>query len=247
MKPMLALWKAELLRTMRDRRFFLFTLAMPIIFYVIFINQNGAGARIGGTTWGAYFMVSMASFGIVGSSVNTLGVRLSAERKSGWVRWLRTTPLSPLGYALTKTLTQLTLSLLIVCVVFLFAHFTQQVSIPAVKWGEITLWLWLGSLPFATLGVLIGMAGNAAQVLGSLVYLALSMLGGLWTPIQVLPKTMQEIAKWTPTYHFARPAWRLLAGQGVQWSDIGVMAVWAVVFIALSALVQRRVDARAES
>ena len=246
MKAMFSQWKAELLRTARDRRFFLLTLGMPVAFYLIFINQQGGDVKIAGTFWGEYFMVSMAAFGVLGSSVNTFGVRLAAERKSGWVRFLRTTPLSSVGYALVKTFTQLTLSLFIVIVIFAVAHFSQNVDLAPARWLEILAWLWLGSLPFAALGVLIGMAGNAAQVLGTLVYLVLSMLGGLMTPVQVLPKTMQQIARWMPTYHFARPAWNLLAGRSVQWSDAAILLAYSMLFIALAALVQRRVDSRPE-
>ena len=197
MRAALNYWKYELIRTMRDRRFFLLTLGMPVIFYFVFINQQGGALRIAGTFWSHYFMVSMASFGVVGSSINTLGVRLAAERQSGWVRYLRTTPLSSFGYALAKILTQLTLSLLIILCIFLVAHFSQNVSLSGGAWLAITLWLWIGSLPFAALGVFIGLTGNAAQPLGTLMYLVASMLGGLWTPIQVLPSVMQTIAKWT--------------------------------------------------
>ena len=247
MRALLAQYKAELLRTSRDRRFFTLTLGMPIVFYLIFIHQVGRGVQVGGTAWGAYFMVSMAAFGVVGSSVNTLGVRLAAERQSGWVRWLRTTPLSSTGYALAKTFTQLTLSLLIVAAVFLVAHVSQAVALPAGRWLEITLWLWLGSLPFAALGVLIGMAGSAAQVLGTLAYLAMAMLGGLWTPVQALSRTMRTIAEWMPTYHFARPAWDILAGRSVHWSDAAILLGYAALFTAAAAFIQRRLDARAQS
>lgn len=246
MKALLSQWKADLLRTSRDRRFFLLTLGMPLIFYFIFINQEGSHLKLAGTLWSAYFMVSMAAFGVVGSSVNTLAVRLAAERQNGWVKWLRTTPLSSTGYAVAKIFTQLTLSLLIVAIVFLVAHFSQNVTLSVAQWVEITLWMWLGSLPFAALGVLIGMAGNAAQILGTLTYLVLSMLGGLWTPIQALPQTMQDIAKWMPTYNFAHPAWQILAGQSIDWNDILVLIGYALVFTAIAGLLQRRLDSRTQ-
>ncbi len=246
MKPMLALWKGELLRTARDRRFFTLTLGMPIAFYFIFINQVGTNVQIAGTFWSEYFMVSMAAFGVVGSSVNTLAVRLATERKSGWVRFLRTTPLSSVGYTVAKILTQLTLSLLIILVVFIVARFSQHVTMPSVRWVEILLWLWLGSLPFAALGVLIGLAGNAAQVLGTLVYLVLSMLGGLWTPVQALPTTMREIATWMPTYRFAQPAWELLAGRPISFVSIAILCGYTVLFVLVAAWIGRKVDTRPE-
>ncbi|KYP81595.1 ABC transporter permease [Ferroacidibacillus organovorans] len=246
MRATLTYWKYELIRTLRDRRFFLLTLGMPVIFYFVFINQQGGALRIAGTFWSHYFMVSMASFGVVGSSINTLGVRLAAERQSGWVRYLRTTPLSSFGYAIAKILTQLTLSLLIILCIFLVAHFSQNVSLSGGEWLTITLWLWIGSLPFAALGVFIGLTGNAAQPLGTLMYLVASMLGGLWTPIQALPSVMQTIAKWTPTYHYAHPAWRILAGQSIQASDILVLLGWTLLFLIGSVALQRRIDTKVQ-
>lgn len=247
MTPLLAQWRADLLRTIRDRRFFFFTLLMPVGFYFIFIHEQSGLTKIGGTYWSSYFMVSMAAFGVVGASVNTLGVRLATERKSGWVRWLRTTPLSSTAYAISKILTQLVLSLLIIVVVFAVAHADQNVSLSALTWIEVVLWIWVGSVPFAALGVLIGLAGNSAQVLGTLTYLVLSFLGGLWTPIQLLPKTMRDIAQVMPTYRYAHPAWSLLAGHGIHLQDVLILLAYTVVFVALTAVLQRRIDAKPDA
>jgi ABC-2 type transport system permease protein len=247
MKSTLVLWRSEVVRMLRDRRFVLLTLGMPVAFYLIFINEVGSAARIGGTEWASYFMVSMAAFGVVGSSVNSLSVRLSAERKGGWVRWLRTTPLSSAGYTLAKVLTQLTLTLLDILVIFLLAHFYQHVDLSAASWAEIGGWLWLASLPFAALGVLIGLFGTAAQVLGSLVYLLLSLLGGLWTPISQLPTAMQSVARWLPTYRYGAPAWSMLAGGSVSIKDVAILLGYAVLFVAAAAIVQRWVNAQSES
>lgn len=245
MKSLFGQWLAEMRRTLRDRRFFLFTLVMPIALYLIYVNQgNGAGLRIEGNAWNAYFMVSMAAFGVVGSSVNTLAVRLSAERQNGWIRLIRTTPLKTGQYAAAKILTQLTLSAAVILAVFLAARLDQRVSLPPAVWIEAGLWLWIASAPFAALGVLIGNTGSAAQVLGSLTYLVLSLLGGLWTPVSKFPPVMQTIARWMPTYHFARPAWNILGGKGISLSDIAVLIGYTALFTILSAALQRRLDTR---
>lgn len=247
MKAFFSHWKADLLRTVRDRRFVLLTLAMPVGFYLLFIHEQNARSAIAGTFWSAYFMVSMATFGVVGAAVNTLGVRLAAERKGGWVRWLKTTPLTSLGYAASKIATQLSVSLLIVALVFGVAHANQGITMSAAHWVEIVLWIWIGSIPFAALGVLIGLAGNSAQVLGTLVYLGLSLLGGLWTPVQALPRVMREIARWTPTYRYAHPAWDLLAGHPVKLNDVWILAGYTLLFVGLAAWIQARLDSRPEN
>jgi ABC-2 type transport system permease protein len=245
MKPFWSQWKADVMRTLRDRRFLLVSLMMPAAFYLIFTHDGNA--KIGGTYWGAYFMVSMTSFGVVGASVNTLGVRLAAERQGGWVRWLRTTPLSPAGYGLAKIATQLAMSLIIVGIVFAVARFDQKVTLAPTRWLSLIGWIWIGSVPFAALGVLIGMAGTSVQALGTLVYISMSLLGGLWTPQQSLPPSMRAIAHWMPTYRYAEPAWNLLSGRNLGGANLLILVAYTALFIVAAVLIQRRQDSHPEA
>ncbi len=81
-------------------------------------------------------------------------------------------------YAVGKALTQLTLTLAVILTVFLVGHFSQGVTLPWTTWTAVGAWLWLASMPLAILGILIGMTGSSAQVLGSLTYLVLAVLSG---------------------------------------------------------------------
>jgi ABC-2 type transport system permease protein len=238
--PVISQWRSDMRRTVRDRRFLVISLIMPVTFYLIFIHDGHAA--IAGTNWGAYFMVSMASFGVVGAAVNTLGVRLAAERQGGWTRWLRTTPLSPAGYALVKIATQLLISLIVVLIVFIAAHVNQNVDLPFSRWVELCAWLWMASIPFAALGVLIGMAGSSAPVLGILAYVGLSLLGGLFTPVQSLSPTMRDLAHWMPTYRYANPAWNLLAGRSIGLANIFYLIGYTFLFLLAAIVAQRRSD-----
>lgn len=232
MNALISQWKADIIRTSRDRRFFLLTLVMPIILYLAFAREtSGPQAK------NAYIMVAMAAFGVIGSSVNTLSVRLAAERQNGWTTFLRTTPLSSVTYTLGKALTQLVLTLATILAVFFVGHFFKGVSLSATTWISEILWLWLASLPFAMLGILIGMTGSSAQILGSLAYLTLAVLGGLFGTSTGL---LQNIDKWLPTYYFAQPGWNLLQGKGPTLMDIAVLGGYTVIFIGLSAILQHQ-------
>ena len=78
---MRALWmqcKIEILRTFRNKLFIFFSLLMPVMFYYIFTNvvqvpQNG-------DAWKAHYLISMATFSIVGTALFSFGVRLSGKR-----------------------------------------------------------------------------------------------------------------------------------------------------------------------
>ncbi|MCB6955638.1 hypothetical protein LIZ58_15755, partial [Dorea longicatena] len=57
-------------------------------------------------------------------------------------------------------------------------------------------WILLGSLPFLSIGTLIGCMKKVetAAAISNVLYMLLAVCGGMWMPIEVMPKTMQNIA-----------------------------------------------------
>jgi ABC-2 type transport system permease protein len=45
---------------------------------------------------------------------------------------------------------------------------------------------------------------NAAPGIVNLIYLPMSYCSGLWVPIFLLPKWLQHLASWLPTYHLSQ-------------------------------------------
>ena len=101
----LALTKAELSRLMHNRRYFIFTVAFPVILYLLIGRQVNAQAY--GIAFGAYYMISMATFGAFSGALNGNAQRIAQEKKEGWIRQLRLTPLPANAYVVTKILVSL--------------------------------------------------------------------------------------------------------------------------------------------
>jgi ABC-2 type transport system permease protein len=95
----------ELVRTLRNRRFFFF-LGFPLVLYFLIAVPNRDEHNLGGSGIRAplYFMVSLAAFGTMNGVIGT-GARIAAERLIGWNRQLRLTPLRPAAYFRAKVLT----------------------------------------------------------------------------------------------------------------------------------------------
>ena len=91
----LSLAKAEISRLRRNKRYLIFTVALPVMFYLIFGKTNASGY---GVSFKAFYMVGMASFGAFGGAFNNNALRISQERKDGWIRQLRLTPLPAYAY-----------------------------------------------------------------------------------------------------------------------------------------------------
>jgi ABC-2 type transport system permease protein len=114
-------------------------------------------------------MVSMCAWGAIAAASNAGGARLAAERASGWTRHLRLTPLPAWAYAAGKVLTGATLSLMAVLALSLIAGAAARPQLPASAWAAMILACWLGSLPFAALGILVGLAADTSVAQAAMV------------------------------------------------------------------------------
>jgi ABC-2 type transport system permease protein len=245
MTTLISFSRFEVRRTLRNRQFVFFSLVMPILFYFIFLKVNGANLQMEGTTWKTYFLMSMAAFSVVGSSLFGLAGRISYERTQGWLRLVQTTPMSSSSYVVSKFVSQVIICALSVIILFVVGGLSQGVSLTVGQWAVSLIWLSLGVLPFMSLGLLIGVLGNvnASSSIANIVNLVLAMLGGLWFPVTIMPKWMQSLAHYTPTYRFAHVAWNVVAGKSATFTDVTVLAGYLVLFVLLTIAVLNRQEA----
>lgn len=224
----------ELRRTFRNPRYLIFSLAMPVVLFLLF--SSGAGDdRIGGLSVAAYLMVSMATFGAMSGVFSTAG-RIALERSTGWNRQLRLTALTGREYVLGKAATGFCVAGPALVIVFLAGALGKGVSLPALRWPEIGLSVLLGLLPMAALAVWLGYAAkpdSLQAVMGGLISL-LALLGGLWVPIESFPNWVGDVAKALPTYWAAGAGREALAGSWIGWHGVLVLAGWTVVFAAVA-------------
>jgi ABC-2 type transport system permease protein len=224
----------ELLRTFRNRRFFILSLGMPLALYYAIAGPNRHVHDLGGSGISAplYFMVGLVAFGTMNAMLSS-GTRIAAERSTGWNRQLRLTPLSPRTYFRAKVATGYLTAL--VSIAFLYvAGATLGVRIPAGRWLEMTWMILVGLVPFAALGILLGhllTSDSVAPAVGGTTAL-FALLGGVWFPIG--SGALHVIAEALPSY------WLVQAGQigvgGDSWGRTGwgVVVAWTVVLVVLA-------------
>jgi ABC-2 type transport system permease protein len=239
--------KTEILRVLRNRRYVLLALAVPVGFYLLFGKLSSDGRTVRGTSVASFFMVSMAAYSAMLAVSFMGGARLAAERTGGWTRLLRVTPLPSWGYLAVKALAAMTIALPSILLVAATAFVAGPVRLGAGAWAELVLLMWLGTLPFAALGVLVGYLFDAdtAQPVTVITTLLLSLLGGLWMPTATMPDTMRQIAHLLPSYHLADLGWRAVAGQAPVPADGLVLLAYGAAFATLAAWRYRRDELRA--
>jgi ABC-2 type transport system permease protein len=236
----------ELLRTFRNRRFFIFSFGFPLVLYFLIAgpNRHVENLNKSGISAPLYYMVGLAAFGSMNAMLAT-GARIAAERQTGWNRQLRTTPLSVRTYFRAKVLTAYIVAIASFLLLAL-AGTTMGVRLPAHEWWHMGWLMLLGLVPFAILGIAIGhlvTAESIGPVIGGTVAL-LAFLGGVWFPITG-GGTLNDIAQALPSYWLVQAAHIAIGGQG--WSSRGwiVVGVWTAVLLAVAARAYRRDTKRA--
>jgi ABC-2 type transport system permease protein len=233
----------EVLRLLRNIRYVGITVGFPVVFYLLFLNDEHPAAQIAGTTWRTYFMVSMASFGAMVAALNASGTRLAAERASGWTRQLRVTPLPAWSYVSTKIVAAMVIVLPVIVLVEFTGFLLGGVRLGVGIWISLTVVLWVSSLPFASLGVLVGFVASSetAYPLVTALMFLLSFFGGLFNPVRSLPVVLRHVAVFLPTYHHAALGWAIVAGRAPDLVDIGVLLAYAIL-LGLAVTWRHRVE-----
>ncbi len=180
-----AYMRFELLRTVRNRRYFLLALGFPVALYFLIAAPNQGETNLGGSGLSAplYYMVGLAAFGAMNAMLS-IGGRIATERSAGWNRQLRVTPLTARDYFRAKIATAYATAIVVLVLLYVSGA-TLGVSLPAYDWVSMTLLILVGLVPFGALAVLLGhllTADAIGPAMGGLVAV-LAVLGGTWFPI----------------------------------------------------------------
>jgi ABC-2 type transport system permease protein len=239
MNPLFAF---QLRRVGRNKQFLFFTVLLPALFTIFFTQIFGGQA--GSAEYQAYagsYMVSMMAYGAIGAALGAT-IRISFDRHSGWLRQLRVTPVPQTQIVGVDIAVGALLTLPSLVVVALVGRFVNGVQLSLGTWLGLVAVLWIGSVAFVALGLLLGLSLDEKAAGGAmgLTSVVLAMLGGLWVPVQIFPESMQVLARFLPSYWYAEMG-RDVASGSVP-AVLGVLALvgFTAAFAALAVLVARR-------
>jgi len=232
MRGTLTLSKLEIQRVLRNKRYLLFTIALPVALYMCFGRSKTLAY---GVDFKAYYMIAMASIGAFSGALTGNSMRISQERKDGWIRQLRISTLPASGYVVAKIVASMVTSVTSVALVLLLGRFYGGVHMPVWKWFAVGGAIWIGAMTFAALAVAIGyrFMPDTVQPITMFVYLGMSLLGGLWFP---LSGTLGNVAKALPTYQITRIGTEVIGQGTISAGRAGIILAWLAGFIALAAL-----------
>jgi ABC-2 type transport system permease protein len=197
----------EFLKLIRLPIFAATTIALPLMFYVIF-GITFAGEQAGGVGMTTYMLVTYGAFGVIGVALFGFGVSVAVERGQGWMRLKRVAPMPPLAYFVAKVVMSLAVATIIVLAMFTLGALVGGVRLDPQQWVAAGLALVAGALPFSAMGLAFGylVGPNSAPAVLNLAWLPMAFASGLWIPISQLPDVVQSVAVALPPYHFVQLA-----------------------------------------
>lgn len=233
--------RLEILRVLRVPQLLAITVALPVLLFLVIAGLFEGS--LGGVAAKAYAMQSMAAYGSLGAAMYSASA-IALERRIGWNRQLRLTPLPPPAYVLVKGLAAWLVTLPGLLLVYL-AGAAVGVALPIWQWAALAAATWAALLPFVLLGIALGFLGTSEsiQAVTTFLVLALALLGGMWFPVEIMPSALQAVAHALPSYWLNAVGRAVMGAPGIGWTGLAVLAGWTIAIAAIAAN-RYRADAR---
>ncbi|AZA10919.1 ABC transporter permease [Corynebacterium gerontici] len=245
----------SLRRSLSDKAFLFFSIALPVFFYIIFgATQSYGDKQLFDGNVNAFVMIGMAWYAGAVGAVGSAGATV-VELNSGWNRQLALTPLRQSRLALARFIALLVHAALPVLAVYIAGAIGGATMTPG-DWIASGALCVLTSVPFGIYGIgwakLLRTPSSVSIAASSLVVLAFA--GNAFSP---LPESFLSFARFTPAYGAAALA-RYPLGEGMQaiaaepysvtdplsYAVINALA-WTLLFVLVVVLLHRRDKARA--
>lgn len=226
-----------------------FTLALPpLVLYVlaqVFGNTPDPTGKVYGGVGPldfytpSYIGLVIASLGLIG-----LPVHLAAYRERGVLRRFQAARMPARAVILAQLAVVFAAVLAGATLLVVLARLSYHVHWP-VSWLGVGFAVFVGTLAFAAIGVLLGAVlstARAAQGVGVLLWFLMLMISGGGPPPEVLGSVLRRTGEVTPLAHLRVAIQDPWLGRGVNWTEMLVLLAILVVCSALAAMALRRRD-----
>jgi ABC-2 type transport system permease protein len=230
----------------RNRQSQFFTLALPVLFLVIFASVFGgqghtvavAGGRIDTSV---SYVPGIMALGIIAAAFINLVISVTAQRETGVLKRRRATPIPAGAIIAGRALTAIVTALAISLVLLIIGWAAYGADVPARTGPALALTVVVGAVAFCCLGFALASMihdQDSAQPVTQAVMLPLYFISGVFVASSTLPHWLVNVADVFPVRHLV--AALLTAynphthGAGVAGTDLLIVAIWGVAGLAVA-------------
>lgn len=215
-----------------------FTVALPLIFLILFVSIFGNtetvvdGQAIDGST---YYVPGILALSICSAAFVNLAISATIARERGILKRARATPIPPWAFMAGRVGAAVSISVGLTIAVTVFGALLYGVELPGSTLPGAAVAVVLGSATFAALGLAVTAvlpSENSAAPITNVIVLPLYFISGIFVPSEQLPETMLTIADVFPVkalFDALLEAFNpTTAGAGFAWPELAVLAAWGV-------------------
>lgn len=231
---------ASVQRALSDFSFVFFIVALPSAIFLFFATIYGNQPTSAGFKVDTFMMVSMAAYGGMGAAMSA-GTAMQTERANGWFRQLQLTPLTSAEFFVSRLVVAVVLMVPAIGAVFVCGAL-RGVSLDGTRWLAAAGVLVVTLIPMIAMGIAIALwfSPQTAAPATTFMTLLLSMLGGLWFPMSMMPEGLAAVGRLLPSYRALDVANWTLAGGDFPWQSITLLASWTAALVVLGVVGYRR-------
>lgn len=232
-------FRYDLLIFVRNRQSTFFTLALPVIFLVIFagVFQGDTTALGGGehVDLSAYYVPQIIALGIVSAAFNNVVGTIMAQREMGILKRRRSTPVPAWVIVASRALTALAISAALVVVLLAVGKVLYNVDVRVSTLPGIALASFVAALSFCAIAyaltTFVNSQESATPVIQAIT-LPIFFISGIFFPEEIIPGWLLTIANIFPVRHLGLA---LLAAfephppaGGIDARAIAIIAAWGI-------------------
>jgi ABC-2 type transport system permease protein len=232
----------DLIGFVRDPRARFFTVALPVLFLVLFASVfSGGHTTVAGTrvSTAGYYVPHLMTLGVVAAGLVNLAIVIVDQRESGSLVRRRATPVPAWVLIAGRAATAVAAALSVDVVLLVVGRLAYHVPTPAGGLAPLLVATVVGTTSLACLAyALSGLipSADAAQPVVQAVVLPLYFVSGIFVPDASLPAEVRDAAKVFPVEWLARAMQTAFFGGGERWawSALGVVAAWGAAGLAVA-------------
>lgn len=233
----------DLLVALRNPQSRFFTLALPVIFLVIFSSVFGDGTtHVHGRAIknSTFYLPGIATLAIVAVSFVNLVITVVVLRESGVLKRRRSTPVPAPVLIAGRTITAVILAATIVVILLAIGRLAYGVHIRGAAIPAFVVTVALGAACFCCISYAVASfihSEDSAQPVIQAIVLPLYFISGVFIPKAQLSGTLRDVGKLFPISHLDEGLFKAFdptsSGAGFAGGDLLILAIWGAAGLAV--------------
>jgi ABC-2 type transport system permease protein len=230
----------------RNRQAQFFTLALPVLFLVIFASVFGSGGRTttiagGRISTSVFYVPGIIALGIISACFGNLVASVTAQRERGVLKQRRATPVSAGAIIGSRVLTSVVVAVVMAAVLLGIGWAAYGARVPGRTALALAVTVVIGAAAFCCLGyALTSFIHNedAAVPTTTGITLPLYFISGVFVTVSILPHWLSDVGEIFPVRHLATALLTAYSpytkGLGFDGQDLLVVAAWGVAGLLIA-------------